>query len=87
MKYVIEYAEEFDWKSLERITKRDLIIIRKTIEEKLTVAPEIFGKPLQETLKGHRRLRVGMYRVIFVIKNNKVIITRIAQRSKVYRSR
>jgi len=41
--------------------------IKKAIEEKLATRPEVFGKPLRKSLKGHRSLRVGDYRVIFRI--------------------
>ncbi len=33
--------------------------IQRAIEEKLTTAPEFFGKPLQFSLKGLRRMRVA----------------------------
>jgi len=58
--------------------------IRSAIEEKLTVAPDFYGKPLRRSLKGYRKLRVGDYRVVFRIYKNKVYILGILHRSVVY---
>lgn len=58
--------------------------IKKTIEEKLTVRPEVFGKPLSRSLAGHRKLRVGEYRVIFVIEKLEVKIRAIGHRKETY---
>ena len=47
--------------------------IQKAIEERLTIHPETYGKPLRRSLKGYRKLRVGDYRVIFLLeKRNNV---------------
>lgn len=58
--------------------------IRLAIEQKLTSKPEIFGIPLRQSLKGHRKLRVGDYRVAFRIEKNVVLILAILHRSIVY---
>lgn len=84
MTYIIEYAKEFDWKSVKHIPKKDLLTIKKAIEEKLSTAPEIFGKPLQHSFKGYRRLRIGTYRAIFMMKGKTVVIIHIGHRSTVY---
>lgn len=59
--------------------------IRKAIEQKLTSQPEIFGKPLRQSLAGFRVLRVGDYRVVFVIKDNAVLVLLIGSRQYVYK--
>ena len=59
--------------------------IRSTIEEKLTIAPDFYGKPLRRSLKGYRKLRVGDYRVVFRINGNKVYVLAIMHRSVVYK--
>lgn len=60
--------------------------IKDAIEEKLTTKPELFGKPLRYSLLGFRSLRVGDYRVIYIIENNKeVFIVLIAHRRDVYK--
>ena len=58
--------------------------IRFAIEEKLTTAPDFYGKPLRRSLKSYRKLRVGNYRVVFRIHGNKVYILAIMHRSVVY---
>lgn len=60
--------------------------IRISIEEKLTTAPETFGKPLRQSLKGYRRLRVGDYRIIFRIEKKTIKVFVIQHRSIVYKS-
>jgi mRNA interferase RelE/StbE len=58
--------------------------IRRAIETKLVSAPEVFGIPLRNTLKGYRKLRVGDYRVIFSIELKKVKIFAIGHRADIY---
>jgi mRNA-degrading endonuclease RelE of RelBE toxin-antitoxin system len=69
---------------LSRISASIKKDIRSAIEEKLTTAPEFFGKPLQFSLKGLRSMRVGDYRVIFLLSRNTVRVILIAHRSTVY---
>lgn len=54
------------------------------IDAKLTRRPELFGKPLQETLRGYRSLRVGDYRAVFRIEKSTVKIFGIGRRDKIY---
>lgn len=58
--------------------------VREAIEAKLTVQPEVFGKPLRQSLKNCRTLRVGDYRVIFQITGSTVRIIAIIHRSREY---
>ena len=58
--------------------------IQKAIEDKLQISPEIFGKPLRHSLSGFRSLRVGEYRIVFLLKKNEVLILLIAHRKEVY---
>lgn len=73
IKYIIEYDVDIEEK-LRELPKSVREIIRKVIEKKLTVDPITFGKPLRYSLKGYRRLRVGDYRVIYRIIEDKVIV-------------
>jgi len=61
-------------------------MIKKAIEERLAVDPVGFGKPLRYSLKGHRRLRVSDYRVVYRIDaaHQKVIIVAIKHRKNIY---
>ncbi|MBT3292775.1 type II toxin-antitoxin system RelE/ParE family toxin [Candidatus Peregrinibacteria bacterium] len=84
MKYLVTYSTLLNTKEIQRFPKPDLKRIKKTIEDKLTTNPEAFGKPLRFSLKGHRSLRVGDYRIIFRIENDTVKILVISHRSVVY---
>jgi mRNA interferase RelE/StbE len=61
--YKIEYLENVVEDDIPNLSKSDRSRIKKAIEEKLVNDPVRFGKPLQYSLKGCRRLRVGDYRV------------------------
>ena len=75
-----------------KVVKEDIAVlspiwrnkIRFAIEEKLTVAPDFYGKPLRRSLKGYRKLCVGDYRIVFRIQRNKLYILAIMHRSVVY---
>ena len=46
--------------------------IQRAIEQRLSIHPDLYGKPLRRSLKGYWKLRVGDYRVIFKIDKNAV---------------
>lgn len=58
----------------------------RAINERLTVAPESYGKPLRQNLSGYWSLRVGDYRVLYTIDKteNLVTIVHIDHRKDVY---
>ena len=58
--------------------------IRKAIETRLLVDPISYGLPLRKSLHGHRKLRVGDYRIIYRILGKEVIILKIGHRKDVY---
>ena len=75
--YKILYEKEvvkYDIPNLDRAVAK---LICNAIEKKLIVDPIEFGKPLQYDFKGHRRLRVGDYRIVYRIEKNSVIVTSI----------
>lgn len=59
--------------------------VKKAIELKLLNSPEVFGIPLQEALRGHRKLRVGYLRIVFQIEPNMIYILAVLHRSFVYK--
>lgn len=59
--------------------------IRGAIEGKPLVAPEVFGKPLRQSLRGCRALRVGDYRVVFQIHQKTIRILAVVHRSEKYK--
>ena len=85
MSFTVTYSSLRDPKSLKRIGKSDLHAIMEAIEEKLTVAPDVFGKPLRHSMRGYRSLRVVDFRVLFRIDGSIVRIACIGHRSTIYR--
>ena len=82
--YRIVYEQHVISEDIEKLSKTTKERVKVAIEEKLTTRPEVFGKPLRESLRGYRRLRVGDYRVVFRIEDKKVKIFAICHRSRVY---
>ncbi len=58
--------------------------IKLAIEHKLATEPLIYGLPLRATLKPYWKLRVGDYRVVYLVTKTKVRILIIAHRKDVY---
>ena len=84
MIFEISYHPLVDRDDVPKLSQEWKAKIQKAIEERLTTHPEIYGKPLRRSLKGYRKLRVGDYRVIFVLEKNTVKILVIQHRSVVY---
>lgn len=84
--YIVEYLDTVVQEDIPRLPASARTLIRKAIEERLTTDPVAFGKPLRYSLKGHRRLRVSDYRVVFRIDQSKklVLIVAIKHRKDVY---
>jgi mRNA interferase RelE/StbE len=61
-------------KDLKHISKEIQYIIKRAIEEKLMTDPAKFGLPLRRNLKGLMKLRVGDYRVIYSIEQDRIIV-------------
>ena len=80
MKWKIVYKKSVK-KDLKSISKDIQYIIKRAIEEKLLIDPIKFGLPLRRNLKGHMKLRVGDYRIIYSI--NKATITVNVNKSRV----
>jgi len=84
--YHIEYLETVIEDDIPLLPKKIKTTIKKAIEERLMTDPIGFGKPLRYSLRGHRRLRVGDYRVVYRIEQAKrmVIVIAIKHRKNVY---
>ena len=85
MTYKLKYHPDVKKTDLSKIDAKNRNMIKKAIEERLSRHPEICGKPLQRTLKGYWKLRVGDYRVVFKVSENSVFIFGIIHRKEVYR--
>jgi mRNA interferase RelE/StbE len=84
MSYKILYVDKVVKNDIPKISGLYKTRIKLAIENKLIIAPDLYGKPLRRSLKGYFKLRVGDYRIIFRIEKNKVKIFVIAHRKVVY---
>ncbi len=84
MSYEIFYADKVVKNDIPKISGLYRNRVKQAIETKLVSQPDLYGKPLRKSLKGYLKLRVGDYRIIFRIENNKVKIFAIAHRRVVY---
>lgn len=86
MIYQIRYLDEVVRKDIPALPSSTRTLIKRAIEERLTIDPIGFGKPLRYSLKGHRRIRVSDYRVVYRIEPEvkTVILVAIKHRKDVY---
>ena len=84
--YLIELDEDVIKEDIPSLGKSAYELIQRAIEERLTVDPISFGKPLRYSLTGSRSLRVSKYRIIYHVDlpQHKVIITSIQHRKDSY---
>ncbi len=87
IKYKIRYLDEVIYKHIPQLSSTAKALIKRAVEERLVVDPIGFGKPLRYSLRGHRRLRVSEYRVIYRIEpeNQTVVIVAIKHRKDIYK--
>jgi mRNA-degrading endonuclease RelE of RelBE toxin-antitoxin system len=85
--YQIKYLEVVIRKHIPKLSTTAKKIVKSAIEQRLMVDPVGFGKPLRYSLNGHRRLRVGDYRVIYRIEadDKTVLIVAIKHRKDIYK--
>jgi mRNA interferase RelE/StbE len=84
MTYTLKYHPDVKKVDLPEIDKKNKLMIKRAIEERLSTHPEAYGKPLQRTLKGYWKLRVGEYRIVFKISGNEIVILGIVHRKNIY---
>ena len=79
MKYKVEYLSSVV-KTLEKMDKYTKRIILEWIEKNLVDCedPRVHGKPLTANRVGQWRYRVGDYRIITKIEDNRLVILVIA---------
>ena len=83
MKYELLYHPEVK-DDIRNIPANIRTRIRKAIENRLQNDPVLYGQPLRQSLKGHRKLRVGDWRVIYRVEASTVVILMIGNRKDVY---
>lgn len=88
MIYTVEYTSKA-LKSLKKLDKPVLLMIKSWIEKNLvgTTEPRRHGKGLTSNRSGQWRYRVGDYRIIADIEDEKLIIlvVEVEHRSRVYK--
>ena len=68
---------DFSKTALKQLTKLDPQIQRRIIDylkKKVVLSPKEFGDPLRNDLSGYWKYRVGDYRVICELQDNKLIV-------------
>lgn len=88
MKFHIEFTESArkDLKKLDKFTQKIILIwMQKNLDG--CENPRIFGKPLVANRTGQWRYRIGDYRIIAKIEDNKLVILviTIGHRRDVYK--
>lgn len=82
--YKILYVDKVINEDLPNILEPWKSEVRQAIEKKLMTRPEVYSRPLRRSLKGYRKLRVGDYRIVFRVEDDRVKIFVIQHRSTVY---
>ncbi len=84
--FTIEYLDSVVEEDIPALPKTMKDRIRQAIETRLTADPIGLGKPLRYSFVGHRRIRVGDYRIVYRLDVDKckVIIVLIKHRKDVY---
>ena len=84
MPFEVIYHPEVKKIDIPKLDARSKTMIKRAIEERLTTRPELFGRPLRGSLKGYWKLRVGGYRIVFKLLENKILVLAIVDRKTVY---
>jgi mRNA-degrading endonuclease RelE of RelBE toxin-antitoxin system len=84
----VEYLDVVAEDDMPALPKTARLAIKRAIETRLAVDPVAYGKPLRYSLTGHRRLRVGDYRIVYRVDSRRraVVISVIKHRKDVYES-
>jgi mRNA interferase RelE/StbE len=69
---------------IERMPQNLKNRIENALQTRLLVDPIKAGRPLRQSLAGHRKMRVGDYRIIYRVKDNMIIVLKIGHRKDVY---
>lgn len=85
MSYKLLYHPSVYKEDLPKISSDQKERIKHVIETRLLENPLLVGKPLRQSLKGHMKLRVGDWRIIYRIEKNDIVVLKIGHRKEVYR--
>ncbi len=84
--FQVEYLESVVEDDIPSLPKTMRNRIKTAIETRLTVDPIGLGKPLRYSFVGHRRIRVGDYRIVYRLDMSRhaIVIVLIKHRKDVY---
>ena len=84
--FQVEYLESVVEDDIPSLPKTMRNRIKTAIETRLTVDPIGLGKPLRYSFVGHRRIRVGDYRIVYRLDMSRhaIVIDLIKHRKDVY---
>jgi len=71
----VEYLDSVVEDDIPAIPKTMRVRIKRAIETRLSADPVGLGKPLRYSFIGHRRIRVGGYRIVYRLDIQKSIVT------------
>lgn len=77
-RFIVEFLDQHVVNQLKALPKSAQKMLHKAIKERLEVDPIGIGKPLQYSWRGHRRIRISCYRVIYRIDAEKRIVILVA---------
>jgi mRNA interferase RelE/StbE len=82
--YTLRYHPRVLDEDLKRLAPAIRRRIERAIGARLAVAPQRYGVPLAGPLRGHSKLRVGDYRVVFRTAGDDILVVAILHRRDVY---
>jgi mRNA interferase RelE/StbE len=84
--FTLVYLDTVVQKDIPDLPKTMRLRIKNAIETRLTIDPIGLGKPLRYSFIGHRRIRVGDYRIVYRVDMgaHEVVIVLIRYRKDVY---
>ena len=85
MTYTVIYEARVRREDFPKIPEVNKPQIERAIRERLTVAPDLLGKPLTGGFAGMRRLRVGDWRIIYEVEAETVTVHAIKIRRDAYK--
>jgi mRNA interferase RelE/StbE len=84
MPFDVIYHPDVKKIDVPKLDARSKTLIKRAIEERLATRPELFGRPLRGSLKGYWKLRLGIYRIVFKLSEDKILVLAIVDRKTVY---
>ena len=84
MPHTILYHPQVVTEDLPALNRDLFARIQRAIEHRLATEPTRYGEPLRHQFKGSWKLRVGDYRVIYRVIDQRVLVVAIGHRKEIY---